>query len=272
MIVKFFSFIKRNGILKTLKAIDIYLRSKYFFHSYRSRFTNKLYSELNGLVQYGPFKGMFISNVTHWNNFDILPKLLGTYERHIQEELIKIVNENQKKIIFIDIGAADGFYAVAISMQKNVFKTIAFEINPKSKEILELNAKINKVKKNKIKILCEGKKETILKELDHSENYVILIDIEGGEYDLLDNRFLEQLSKLNVTIIIELHEFTDGQKLKCNKLIEMSSKFFNIKYLKPLNIRDNEFDILNLYPDDLRYIAFSEQRPCKMRWIRITPK
>ena len=114
MIVKFFSFIKRNGILKTLKAIDIYLRSKYFFHSYRSRFTNKLYSELNGLVQYGPFKGMFISNVTHWNNFDILPKLLGTYERHIQEELIKIVNENQKKIIFIDIGAADGFYAVAI--------------------------------------------------------------------------------------------------------------------------------------------------------------
>tara|TARA_X000000950_G_scaffold286932_1_gene397352 strand:- start:2868 stop:3704 length:837 start_codon:yes stop_codon:yes gene_type:complete len=271
MIIKLVKHLQKKGIVKTFNEISIGIRSKYFFHSYRKSFNKIIYSKFKGLVTYGPFKGMYISSNTQWNNFDIVPKLLGTYERHIQEEIINIINKKNKNSIFIDIGAADGFYAVGVSMQKKIDKTIAFEINSKSKDILILNALRNNVR-NKIKIFDKASKNLIFKHLNYKDNFIILIDIEGAEYDLLDKNILEKLSQIRLEIIIELHEFTDDQKLKSSELIQNSAEFFRCKFIKPMLIDNNKFDILNSCPDDMRYISFSEKRPALMRWIRLTPK
>ena len=66
----------------------------------------------NYVVQQGPFRGLqYIDNSV---GSTLPPKLMGTYER----ELIWVIDEmiSTEPDIIIDIGAAEGYYAVGLAM------------------------------------------------------------------------------------------------------------------------------------------------------------
>ena len=115
-----------------------------------------------------------------WGKGDIGSKIYGIYENKIQQKLKDI-----SKPILIDIGAADGFFAIGCLKSKICEFCYAFEETKKSRENLHLTAKINNVK-NKLSIMGEVTKDNFLSllplEIDFSKT-TILCDIEGGEFD-----------------------------------------------------------------------------------------
>ena len=97
----------------------------------------------NFVVQNGIFKNLKLNHEISWGKGDIASKVYGFYENKIQEKLKDI-----KKPILIDIGAADGFFAVGSLKSKICDFCYAFEEKKKSRENLYTTAEINNVKNN----------------------------------------------------------------------------------------------------------------------------
>ena len=68
-------------------------------------------------ILYGPYKNTKIINSFSWSNIDSSSKYLGTYESHIQEEIIKLAKKFKLKF-FIDLGAAEGYHLISL-VKKN---------------------------------------------------------------------------------------------------------------------------------------------------------
>ena len=95
-------------------------------------------------MQEGPFKGMVISEKQFWGQGDKASKILGLYEKEIQD-LINQIQEKNNFPTFIDIGGADGFFAVG-SVINNLFKKCeVFEISKRGRQLIEENAIKNNV-------------------------------------------------------------------------------------------------------------------------------
>lgn len=59
----------------------------------------------------GPFRGMKYIENSHGSAY--LPKILGSYEKELHKFIPRIVEEEYELIL--DIGAAEGYYAVGLS-------------------------------------------------------------------------------------------------------------------------------------------------------------
>ncbi len=129
----------------------------------------------------------------------ILPKLIGTYENELAEIFEKITHINYT--CFIDIGAAEGFYAVGIKkyILTGANKVIAFETSKKGRKLIKKNAQLNNVEGIIIKGFCDV---DALRSALSIKNTFILADIEGGEYNLLDP---DVLNFANCDLLVEMH-------------------------------------------------------------------
>ena len=88
----------------------------------RLRLSNHFFELFNGEVKYGVLQGFKINHESWWSTHDIAPKLFGLYEQEIQAELYQL---SRTKEVFIDIGAADGFYGVSMVSQNMYNKSKA---------------------------------------------------------------------------------------------------------------------------------------------------
>lgn len=210
-------------------------------------------------VAYGPFKGMKLASQI-WGGFDVNAKILGTYERHIVDKLFSISRDGPRP--FIDIGAADGFFAIGAIVSGIADKVYAFEISERGQKSMRKNALENSVLE-KIHIRGDANFKTLSAIMSDHQRAIVLVDIEGGEFDLLDNRTLGLLS--SCTIIIELHPLLipSGPEEQ-TKLIERSKNFFNVDRLKTEFVPLEGFEELKNLPDDLRLLALSENRGFEM--------
>ena len=137
---------------------------------------------------------------------------------------------------------------------------------------IKKNADLNNVSKN-IEIRGEAKKnfydDFTQEELATS---LILVDIEGVEFDILSKR--EDFQKLkNSSLIIESHAlyFDDGKE-KHQNLIMLAEEFFNVTELK-MSSRDlSNIPELQKFSDSDRWLMCSEGRGELMSWLRLDPK
>jgi hypothetical protein len=148
-------------------------------------------------IRTGLFEGM--QYVRRGVGSALLPKLIGTYENELAEVFKKVGYKNYQR--FIDIGAAEGFYAVGIKkyILTDVDKVVAFETSKKGRKLIKKIAVLNNVEGIMIKGFCDTNALRI--ELS-KENTFILADIEGGEYDLLDPNVLDFS---NCDLLVEMH-------------------------------------------------------------------
>ena len=136
--------------------------------------------------------------------------------------------------------------------------------------VLNKNAE-NNLCKDKIVIGNEANFDSIKKIVDENNGAVILIDIEGSEFDLLDKKLLESLA--NCYIVCELHPLLINSGYEKQRiLIENSKAFFNISIIQRESYCPNKFFELNEFTDDERLIAFSEGRENNMDWLVLEPK
>ena len=221
-------------------------------------------------ILYGPYAGTKILNNYGWSNTDFSPKYLGSYEIHIQEKIIYLARKYKLKI-FIDLGAAEGYHIISLLNKRFFSYGIGFEINKKSRVLLKKNAYLNKVF-NKLSIFSDANFQSLKKHLNKidKKKTLFLVDIEGNEFSLFDNKFCNFFA--GCFFIIEDHNFNIKNKKKINKFYNTIKDKFNIEIINDISKNPFNFKILKRFSDDEKYLMMSEGRPETMQWILLKPK
>ena len=268
-ILRFFSVLKKDGFSWTIVRIFlVILKQPNEIQRAKNKVLNKIILEHGHQVAYGTFKGMKLSKNTYWSKNDIITHILGVYEKHVLKKIIEFSKKGNYP--FIDIGAADGYFAIGMAFSETFKKIYAFEIDEEGRRSLNRNIE-NNLCKDKVVVDIEANFETLKEIVDKNKSAVILIDIEGSEFDLLDDNLLQLLS--NCYIVCELHPTlsTNGFE-KQNMLINNAKAFFDVSIIQRESYSPNKFSELNEFTDEERLIAFGEGRENNMNWLILEPK
>jgi hypothetical protein len=157
-------------------------------------------SEYGLVVRNGPFRGL--KYVPESYGSSLLPKLLGTYEGALQPELALFLQRRYDTVI--NIGCAEGYYAVGFANQWPGVRVIAFDMDPAARETCARLAALNGVA-NQVTILGACNPERLANAIGHRS--LIISDCEGCEAQLLDPDTVEGLERCD--LIVELHPMVD---------------------------------------------------------------
>ncbi|MGV6838908.1 MAG: hypothetical protein ACWA40_01800 [Planktomarina sp.] len=234
----------------------------------RENLAAELARNVGTTVKHGPFKGFKLDDKAVWGSTDHPLKVLGLYEQPI----LNIIAQDAPWNALYNIGAADGFYVVGAVKTGVAQKAIAWEMVAESRDLIAKTAKDNGVA-DQIEIFgaadpqladCTGARIPGAKD-------VVLVDIEGYEYTLLNDDILNRFSKS--TVLVELHPFlVDDGDAKEAALIDRAAKHFNVAIVDDA-VRDlTGLEEMRGYSDDARWLLCSEARERQMRWLHLTPK
>lgn len=155
-----------------------------------------LVSALGDTVATGPFAGMrYQPGVSEGC---VIPKMLGCYEQELHEEMLRVAAESYDTVL--NIGCAEGYYAVGLARLLPGALVHASDIDPKARERAAGNARQNGVE-DRIRIAGEfayGDFATYA-----GRRVFLICDIEGAEYELLDPAKAPALSSFDM--VVELH-------------------------------------------------------------------
>jgi len=231
------------------------------------RLSKYLHSSFGGKVSYGPFSGLQLQWNSSWGAKSRSTMLLGIYEIEVLRELI-ITSKNYR--YFIDIGAADGYYALGAIFGGYFEKSFCYEASQNGREVIKGNAELNGLADL---VVIRGKASSDFFhdfQDDVRDDSVVLVDIEGGEFQLLSNEALFAFRKS--IIIIEIHDWmvSNGQ----SKLLELESRarrYFNIKKLQTGAREPAAFEELVEVTDSERWLVCSESREMLQTWWVLNP-
>lgn len=232
------------------------------------RISSEIFELFGGEVKYGPFKGLQLKRDAWWGKQDLGSQCLGLYEKEILD-FIDAISPGQFST-FIDVGAADGYYAIGMLTATKTPKTICFEKSEKGRHVIRSNWERNG-SVGDLRILGEAN-SSCFSELSESDldGALVLIDIEGFEFELLTDSSLQALK--TCTIIIEIHNWVDDFLQKYEKFLSDANKYFEFNTLQRVERSTSDFEELRDLSDDSRLLLTSEGRPCLMRFIQLTPK
>jgi len=233
----------------------------------RLEVSNRLTRIYGNRILYGPLKGFVLPKSSWWGGADRAAMIFGLYEIEVMQLLL---NKPYGYNTFVDLGAADGYYAVGLLKAKHFNNAYAFEISAKGRDVLALNAELNGVSQ-KLHIFGEATPkfyEVLSRE--ERESTVILVDIEGAEFNLLSDNVFQQLNK--AIFIVELHDFffVDGGD-KTNHLLNKSSATHRCTEVYMGSRNPGVFKELSSLSDSDRWLVCSEGRARLMRWLRFDP-
>ena len=265
---KILKYIKRHGLSSLIiKVVSLILRKDIIFLNGKNEIEKLLIKKYNSSVIDGPYKGMKIDTKNiWWGKFDLSSKILGTYESQISN---LIQNKCKEFNTFLDVGAAHGYHAVGVAL-KSTFNIHAFEIEKKGREAIKVNAKLNGVL-NQTKVHGKANSNDLLNLINVYGNAIILIDIEGEEYNLLNKTILTSLK--DCLIIVELHPWLapNGTKLQ-KQLIETSKGIFNVQIIKRDSYLVPKNNVLKNFCENDVLLAISEGRFKQSEWLILSPR
>ena len=210
-----------------------------FFHFKFSLINNKT-------VIGGPFKGLRYCEAKYASG-PLLPRLLGTYEAELHDTLYEFKNNKYEEII--NVGAAEGYYTIGLSIFFPSTKIRAYEIDPIVFSYTNKMIKYNN-KENQIELINKD----ALKDFQNiklNQRLLIFVDCEGCEFEIFDKDITENF--LSSDLIIEMHvKDLDTTILESNffkthhiqKVFGQNRKYLIEEYLG-LDIRIKDFYELN---------------------------
>lgn len=232
------------------------------------RVSLEVHRMLGGKVMYGPFRGLKLSHSPWWGELDLGSQCLGLYEKELLDYFDSI--PSGKFSTFIDIGAADGYYAIGLLKAKIVPTVLCFEMSAKGRDAIKNNWEENG-QPDTLHIFDEATPSSLSQISSEAlKKSLVLIDIEGAEFELLTDEVLQQFK--DSTIIVEIHNWVDSFIDKYSALIARLERLFSIAIIDPVCRDTTSFPELRDFTDDNRALLVSERRPCAMRFLRLTPK
>ena len=218
---------------------------------------NQILSEFDCAAIAGPFRGMRLQKISSEGCF--VPKLLGSYESSLHPVVERIVASGYDRII--DIGCAEGYYAVGLALRMPAAEILAFDTNEAAQRTCAATAALNGVA-DRIKIggLFAGA------DFAAHPGALVICDIEGAEGELLDPEAYPGLREVDV--LVEAHDcFTPGlsgtlaNRFAATHRIERFESRTSLEALPPLADSWDELD---------RLLAVWEWRSGETPWLFMT--
>ena len=199
----------------------------------------------------------------------LLPKVVGTYELEIQEATIDRIRSARRRIV--DLGAAEGYYAVGSLVLNPAIRSVAYESTVEARAACLEMAQRNHVA-DRLVIKGHCTLDDLRQELASDDVDLLIVDIEGGELEVLDPDRIPALAA--VPIVVELHDvFIPGLKE------ELRRRFEPTHSVREIVARDRA--VQDLRAAWLRWTAtfsplfgdrlLNERRPPGMSWYLLEP-
>jgi hypothetical protein len=236
---------------------------------YRRRLSQKVFAQCGGIVRYGPFTGMRWLGDPNWGLGEQGAMVLGLYEQEVLQSLSEAPSRFQ---VFVDVGAADGYYAVGMLHAGKVAHSIAFEIDPESQKAIARLAAANGVA-DRITILGAASDqfvETMRQQKIESDKTMFLFDIEGYEFKVLTEDVFAFLRNSLIIVETHAHIYPDPPG-ELARLIERSAKTHRATSWHPGPRNPWTIRELDGYPEIDRWILCSEGRFEPQQWLRFDP-
>jgi hypothetical protein len=223
------------------------------------RYTKRLRIEIglhlanatDSTVQRGIFAGMKIHPRSSWGA-DQFTILSGQYEKELYQIISDAAEKNYQ--CFIDIGCANGFYAVGFAFITKDCDVIAYDMNENARETTRLNAELNGVS-SRVLIKQTANHAELQETIERFETRFVLVDIEGAEVDLIDP--LKCPGLLGCDLLIEMHG-----RVKEVAAILIDRFACTHKATMVARLPRNPFEIVELrcHFEDEAWVAISEGR------------
>jgi hypothetical protein len=158
---------------------------------------NTLLQQQGTVVMQGPLIGLdFLPQSAEGCH---IAKLLGCYQQPLQPFIEQAIQKQYATIL--NIGCAEGYYAVGMAKRMPNTRVLAHDLNPKAQEICTALAQKNSVSDR----VTSGGLFTPADFATHAGQDVLLMcDIEGAEREMLDPQVAPALKSMD--IIVESHE------------------------------------------------------------------
>ena len=158
---------------------------------------NTLLQKEGTKVLQGPLKGLdFIERSAEGCH---IAKLLGCYEQPLQPYITAAIEKNYSTLL--NIGCAEGYYAVGLARVMPNTRSLAFDTNPEAqvtcRELAAKNGVSDRVEVDGLFSPAD------FANYDH-ESTLVFCDIEGAELELLDPEITPALKSMD--LIVESHE------------------------------------------------------------------
>ena len=208
----------------------------------------------------GPFAGMLYVSKPGGSS---LPKLLGSYETELHQWVTAIINTDYGKII--NVGCAEGYYAVGLALKVPETRVFAFDIDPRPRQLCEKMAKRNGVSE-RVEVRGECNCEGLDALLD--DRSLVICDCEGYELELLDPGRVPNLRVSDV--LVELHDFID--RSISPTIISRFADTHDISIISSIERDPSTYPALETFNDWDRHVAVAEFRDEQMQWAFMRAK
>lgn len=197
---------------------------------WRSKIWANTIVNLDTRIRTGPFAGM--NYVVQSAEGALLPRMLGVYERELHGELAAFAEQPPETIV--DIGCAEGYYAVGLARMMPQTTVHAFDIDATARRRCGLLAEANGVA-DRVHVGGEFTGADFARFA--GSRTLIFIDAEGFEDDILRPDLYPALAGFD--LIVETHP--GARPGVTDRLIERFSSTHDIKRIDPAV---NEADLI----------------------------
>jgi hypothetical protein len=217
-----------------------------------------------GRVLGGPFAGMrYVGRAvgSAW-----CPKLLGTYELEIQAAVENAIG--WRPDVVVNLGAAEGYYAVGLARRLLETKIIAYEACGQFHSLIGRLAA-----RNGVAARCEVRGTATLAELEvdlaTADRPLVVCDVDGAELALLDPDAAPTLRR--AAILVELHDVLTGQPI-AEEIRGRFAATHDIEEFKSRRRTAADLPEGVRLPHRMVKIALAERDPDSEEWFWMRPR
>lgn len=208
----------------------------------------------------GPFAGM--KYTTEATGSAYFPKIVGSYESELHGIMQELLSMPLDRVI--DIGTAEGYYAVGFAVKMPGVRIVGYDIDTRARYLLNELSLANGVR-HRIDIRGEATTATLQSDLADANMPLVICDCEGFEGDLLDPSKTPAMTK--TIVLVELHDFIRpglnplirSRYESTHQIIEVST-FATGKLPSDVQLDDQYLSLLN------------EGRPTTQKWLYMKPR
>jgi hypothetical protein len=215
-----------------------------------------------GMVLSGPFEGMRYGAVISQCSLHY-PKLLGSYESELHP-WVQQVRECAYEVV-VDVGAAEGYYAVGFARLMPAAKVIAYELDPGARQQLSKLASLNGLSRQvEIRGGCHPGELLNLKE----KRGLMVMDCEGYEEILLTEEVITKLAAWD--FLIETHDgYSRGVTQRLIKRFSATHDVMIQETVHDLDKADRfpQERLAGLRREDQDLLMAEEREGANLRWL-----
>lgn len=214
-------------------------------------------------VRRGPLAGLRYLPELAQSSGDLVAKLVGTYEQELHPALEDWIAAEPAAIV--DVGSAEGTYAVGLALALPRAHVLAFDIDPAARALCGAMAELNGVADRvQVRDACT---HDVLNGLPrHGVN--LFLDCEGCELELLRPDLVPALRRW--PIIVELHDFVDASITAT--IVARFSPTHDVALVEGTGRDPAAVPELAGLDRRSAIALLSEFRPTAMRWGVLTPR